>query len=243
MSNFEIATLKNLDILANEGFTVPMGKIPNRVFTTALLCVCFACLNALAMMIFRLVLETPLYLDTVFTAAAAFYGGLVPGVLTGLLTNFIITAIWFDGWEGAHFGVCNAIVALLTVLFVRLCPDELDLEREDLSLARRSRRLNRALYRVTALFLLAFALTAALSVSGGLIAFCIKTFTSGSVEIPGPEEFYAPPLSGMAWPALLVEIGSRIPVNVPDRLLTAFCGYALGRGLKTAARRLRRSRP
>jgi hypothetical protein len=128
-------------------------------------------------------------------------------------------------------------VALVTVLFVRLCPDELDLGREDLSPARRSRRLSGALYRLTTLFLLAFALTVALSVSGGFIAFCIKALTPG--PIPGPEEFYAPPLSGRGWPALLVEITSRIPVNVLDRLLTAFCGYALAWGLKAAARRRR----
>jgi hypothetical protein len=195
------------------------------------------------MLVFRLMLETPLYLDTVFTAMAAFYGGLWPGVLTGLLTNVIYTTIWFDGWGGYLFGICNAIVALVTVLFVRLCPDELDLGRATFSLARRSRRLSRVLYQVTALFLLAFALTVALSVSGGFIAFCIKALTPGPAEIPGPEEFYAPPLSARGWPALLVEITSRIPVNVLDRLLTAFCGYALAWGLKAAARRRRRVRP
>jgi hypothetical protein len=168
---------------------------------------------------------------------AAFYGGLWPGVLTGLLTNLIYNTIWFTGWGGYLFGICNGIVALVTVLFVRLCPDELDLGREDLSLARRSRRLYGVLYRVTALFLLAFALTAALSISGGFIAFCIKAFIPGSAGITGPEEFYAPHLAGRTLSVLLVEILSRIPVNVPDRLLTAFCGYALARGMKMAVRR------
>jgi hypothetical protein len=185
-----------------------------------------------------MILETPLYLDTVFTAMTAFYGGLGPGVLTGLLTNLIINTIWFTGWGGYLFGICNGIVALLTVLFVRLCPDELDLGREGLSLARWSRRLSRVLYRLTALFLLAFALTVALSISGGFVAFCIKAFIPSSADITGPEEFYAPPLAGRAWPALLVEIMSRIPVNVLDRLLAAFCGYALAWGM-TALRRLR----
>jgi hypothetical protein len=55
----------------------------------------------------------------------------------------------------------------------------------------------------------------------------------------GPEVFYAPPLTQRAWPALLVEMMSRIPVNMLDRLLTAFCGYALAWGLKTALRRRR----
>ncbi|MDR2745939.1 MAG: hypothetical protein LBB77_00705 [Treponema sp.] len=215
-----------------------MGKKPNRTFAIVLLCVFSACLNALAMLVFRLVLETPLYFDTVFTAMAAFCWGLWPGILTGLLTNFIINTVWFAGWGGYLFGICNGIVALVTVLFVRLCPDELDLEREDLSLG--SKRLYGVLYRVMALFLLAFALTAALSISGGFIAFCIKAFIPGSAGITGPEEFYALPLVGRTLSILLVEILSRIPVNVPDRLLTAFCGYALARGLKAAARRRRK---
>jgi hypothetical protein len=204
----------------------------------AVLCVFSVCLNALTMMVFRIILETPLYLDTVFTAAAAFYGGLVPGVLTGLLTNLIINTVWFSGWGVYLYGICNIIVAALTVLFVRLCPDELNLRREALPPARRSGRLSAALYRLTALFLLAFALVIALSVSGGIIAFCIKAFIPGSAGITGPEVFYALPLREGAWPALLVEITSRIPVNVPDRLLTAFCGYALAWALKAALRRM-----
>jgi hypothetical protein len=200
----------------------------------AVLCVSSALLNTFTMVVFRIMLKTPLYLDTMFTATAAFYGGLAPGVLTGLLTNLIIGTIWFTGWGDYLYAICNGIVAVVTVLFVRLCPEELDPAREDLSLARRSMRLYGVLYRVTALFLLAFALVVALSVSGGLIAFCIKAFIPNSVGGVGPEVFYAPPLTARAWPALLVEIMSRIPVNVPDRLLTAFCGYALAKGLKTA---------
>jgi hypothetical protein len=206
----------------------------------AVLCVLSALLNALTMMLFRITLETPLYMDTLFTAAAAFYGGLVPGVLTGLLTNLVIGTVWFTGWGDYLYAICNSIVAVVTVLFVRLCPEELDLRREDLPPARRSGRLNRGLYRVTALFLLAFALVVALSISGGLIAFCIKAFIPNSLGGVGPEVFYAPPLAARAWPALLVEMMSRIPVNVLDRLLTAFCGYALAWGLKTALRRYRR---
>jgi hypothetical protein len=118
----------------------------------------------------------------------------------------------------------------------------LDLGREDLPLTRRSGRLSATLFRFTVLFLLAFALVVALSVSGGIIAFCIKAFIPGSAGIMGPEVFYALPLSERAWPALLVEISSRIPVNVLDRLLTAFCGYALAWGLKRAFRRTAKGR-
>jgi hypothetical protein len=229
----------NLDILENWGFTANMDKNRSRVPAMALLCFFSALLNLLALLVFRNILGTPLYLDTVFTAAAAFYGGLVPGVVTGLLSNLIIGMVWFTGWGDYLFAICNGIVALVTVLFVRLCPEELDLWREDIPLTHRSGRLNRALYRITALFLLAFALVVALSISGGLIAFYIKAFIPTSSGGVGPELFYAPPLTGRAWPSLLVEIMSRIPVNVPDRLVTAFCGYALAWGLKTALRRLR----
>jgi hypothetical protein len=178
-----------------QGFTAGMDETRNRIPAIAVLCVFFACLNALTMMVFRIILETPLYLDTVFTAAAAFYGGLIPGVLTGLLTNLIINTVWFTGRGDYLYAICNGIVALVTVLFVRLCPDELDMRWEDLPPARRSRRLYGVLYCLTALFLLAFILVVALSVSGGLIAFCIKAFIPGSEGGVGPEVFYAPPLN------------------------------------------------
>jgi hypothetical protein len=99
----------NLDILANWGFIVPMAKTPNSVFGIVVLCVPSACLNALAMMVFRLMLETPLYFDTVFTVMAAFYGGLVPGVLTGLLTNLVINTVWFAGWGDTSLGYATAL--------------------------------------------------------------------------------------------------------------------------------------
>jgi hypothetical protein len=215
-----------------------MGKIRNRVLALAALCVFSALLNTLAAVALKTMLGMPLYLDTVFTAAAAFYGGLVPGLVTGLLTNLIINTVWFNGWTDYFYAICNCMVALVTVLFVRFCPDELDLGREDLPLTRRSGRLSMALYRLTALFLLAFALVVAVSVSGGIIAFCIKALTPGSAGMMGPEVFYVLPLSERAWPSLLVEITSRIPVNVLDRLLTAFCGYALAWTLKAVLRRM-----
>ncbi|MDR1617538.1 MAG: hypothetical protein LBS06_00650 [Treponema sp.] len=58
--------------------------------------------------------------------------------------------------------------------------------RRDLFSARRSGRLSGVLYQIAALFLLAFALVAALSVSGGIIAFCIKAFIPGSLGGVGP---------------------------------------------------------
>jgi hypothetical protein len=207
----------------------------------AVLCAVSACLNALAMMVFRLILKTPLYLDTMFTVSAAFYGGLWPGVLTGLLTNLIISTVRFTGWGVYLYTICNIIAALVTALLIRLCPNELDLW-DSLSPVRLSGGLSAALYRLTALFLLAFAQVVALSVSGGFIGFCIQRFIPGPAAVTGPEVFYAAPLKRMAWPSLLVEIIARIPVNVLDRLLTVFCGYALARGLKKALRRTAKPR-
>jgi hypothetical protein len=209
-----------------------MRGIRNKPLTVTVLCLIAAFLNVLAMLVFRIMLGAPLYLDTVFTAAMTFYGGLLPGVLTGAMTNLVIGTVWVPGRGDYLYTLCNITVALVTALFVRLCPDELDPGHEDLVVARRSRRLHGVLYRVTALFLLAFALAAALSVSGGLIAFCIKRFIAGSAGGVGPEQFYALSLKQSSLPALPVEILSRIPVNIIDRLVTVFCGYALARGLK-----------
>jgi hypothetical protein len=49
------------------------------------------------------------------------------------------------------------------------------------------------LYRITARFLLSFALATGISLSGGLVAFYIKQFIAGSAGGVGTERFYALP--------------------------------------------------
>jgi hypothetical protein len=180
----------------------------------------------------------PLYLDTVCTVALTFYGGLLWGLLTGALTNLIMQSIWITGWPDYLFALCNMAAALLTFLFIRLFPRELSLAPAGTALQEtalpeaapfpgKSRRLNRLLDRVVVLVFLSFASSVVLSLLGGLIAVIIKYRIAPALGGEGPEVFFRPVLLRKNLPAFFAEILSRIPVNIIDRLVSAFAGYGI----------------
>jgi hypothetical protein len=204
------------------------------------LCIAGALLNNFFYWLFVLKAGIPLYLDTGLTVALTFYGGAFWGVLTGVFTNLILHTVWFGGWGDYLFAFCNAAVALITALFIRLFPVELgsifrrgtkEPAPAGLSSAQpptlRSQRLKILMDRVIVLILLSFALCAAISLLGGIVASCIKFFVSSSHGGSGPELFFAPFLSRKNLPLFLVEALSRIPLNIIDRLVTVFGGYGI----------------
>jgi hypothetical protein len=79
--------------------------------------------------------------------------------------------------------------------------------------------------RVIALLILSFALCIAMSVLGGLSAALIKF--RASADIDGPEFFFNLALLRRNLPLVFVEILSRIPINVIDRLVSVFCAYGI----------------
>jgi hypothetical protein len=169
-----------------------------------------------------------LYLDTVFTVALTLSCGLFWGALCGALTNLICYSVWFWGWEAYLFALCNIATAFITAYFMRLFPRELGLVRktED-TISFKSTQLSRAMDKVIALMLLAFALCFAMSVMGGVI----------SAAIWGASSSYQYENSLLIWlgktmftentPTVVTEIVARIPVNMIDRIITAFAGYGI----------------
>jgi hypothetical protein len=86
--------------------------------------------------------------------------------------------------------------------------------------------------RAIVLILLSFALCVVISVMGGFFATLINLIqghelaeTSGIIGVPEMNFKFA--LVRKGFPALLVEIGSRIPINILDRLLSSFVAFAL----------------
>ena len=75
----------------------------------------FGVINALLSQLTK-VIETPLFLDSIFTAAAALVMGLIPGVLTAVWTHFFME--FFNGFNGECF--IWVIVSLGTVLSMRV---------------------------------------------------------------------------------------------------------------------------
>jgi hypothetical protein len=200
----------------------------------AVLAVACAVCNVLISMVFVRWLGLPLYLDTLFTMTVAFLGGPFWGALTGFFTNMMLHSIWYGGPLYYLFTLCNIAVALVTALFVRLFPAELDVSASAAVPASKSQRFVSLLDRCIVLILLSFSLCLSISLLGGLTGTLIKTIIPDPNS--GTELRFLPTLIRKNLPLVLVETLSRIPVNVIDRPVSAFCAYLTARLLWRAAR-------
>ena len=203
------------------------------------LCLAGAVLNIALNRLSSLV-ALPLFMDTVLTVALTFYGGLFWGILCGALTHLIHNMIWSGGWEMSLYVLCSMATAFLTWLFIRFFPRELDLSSRHAKyeqmlrtagIERQSGKLVKVMDRAIVLTLLSFALCLAMSVMGGLITAIILEINSSLHD----QRVFGGMLSDTMFspniPVLVVEITARIPINIIDRLITAFAGYAIALGL------------
>jgi hypothetical protein len=192
----------------------------------------------------------PLYLDTILTVSLTLTGGLFWGLLTGALTNIITTTLYFSGWVVGLFIICNMATALVTWLFIRFFPRELNLsigrppagrlsvgqgaempEPPSTSQRLSSRRLAEVINRMIILILLSFCLCLVISVLGGVIAAFIQRINPALSGKPYLTGDLTATMFGQNIPKTLAEILSRIPVNIVDRLITAFAGFGIAVGM------------
>ena len=204
------------------------------------LCLAGALLNIMLNKL-SLLVGLPLFMDTVLTVALTFHGGLFWGTLCGVLTHLIYYTIWFEGWEMSLYTLCSIATALITWLFIRAFPRELDLSSRyakyeqklhTAGIERKSGKLVKLMDRAMVLTLLSFALCIAMSIMGGLITAIILEINSslqGQRAFGGilSDTMFSPNI-----PVIVVEIAARIPINIIDRLITAFSGYAIALGVK-----------
>jgi hypothetical protein len=179
-------------------------KNPLVLFTLSL---AGAALNMILSFLFRLVLRLPLFMDTLFTMALTFSGGLFWGTLTGVLSTFAYCFINGMAWTEYLYALCNVAIALITALFIRLFPGELGFP------VRRT-----ILDRVIVLIILSFILSIVISLMGGIIAAYIPLYEGA--QIPFRLELVRRGFSRVG-----VEVLARIPLNIIDRLISAFGAY------------------
>jgi uncharacterized membrane protein len=189
-----------------------------------------ALLNVLVCLFLRGLLGVPLFLDTALTMAVTFYGGVFWGILTGALTNLIMQSVFFYGWPYYLYTLCNMAVALVTAIFIRWFPQELHIDGTKKLLPKsqgQSQWFQDLMGRAIVLVLLSFALCLVISVLGGLCAMIIKAFNPLVHNPVDPELNFSLALVRRNMPGFIIEIGSRIPVNLLDRLISSFAGYGL----------------
>ena len=172
----------------------------------------------------------PLFLDTILTVSVTLVAGLFWGILCGMLTNIVHHSIWFWGWDAYLFTICNIATAYITWLFMRAFPHELQFLKPSRPVMLKSSRLNMAIGRIVVLMLLSFALCLAMSILGGLLAALIIALEPSRLGLWGVSALLSDTF-GYGLPRILVEILSRIPVNIIDRLIVAFGGYGIARAI------------
>ena len=198
-----------------------------KIIGSFIFCIAGALLNMIVFRVFISMMGLPLYLDTIFTIAVTLMCGPLWGGLTGALTNIISITVF--GWEWYLFALCNIATALITWLFVRLFPRELDLRINAAVYQTGSSRLSAVMDRFIVLTLLSFALCLAMSILGGCISVFIGFFKA-SAESTNPAA--VPTMFHRNIPILLNEILSRIPINIIDRFISAFAAFGVALGLR-----------
>ena len=173
------------------------------------------------------VARLPLYLDTVFTAAACFSLGLWPGLFTGPFLGLVTTIIWYQfilgqielAWTSAVFTLCIVAEVLLICFFCK----KLLRTHEAAFLAKPS--LPSFIALAPLLLTLVALACIVVSITGGLIDFALTLFTTLRPQFP--EDAFKLGLLRNNMTVLASAILSRIPINIVDRFFVIFGGYGI----------------
>jgi hypothetical protein len=191
-----------------------------------------ALLNLGTMLLVQNVLHAPLFMDTMFTVACTFVGGLPWGLATAVLTHLISNPALGAPPPAYLYTFCNIAVAFLTCLFIRLFPGERRIAGGAGNDGKQW-QISTLLDRITFFFILSLAMCFFMSIMGSIISTIIEVFFT-SWEAYDAETFIFRRMlvrkigENRSGPALLlIEILCRIPVNIMDRLLSVYGGYGI----------------
>jgi len=174
-----------------------------------------------------------LYLDTIFTAAAAFAGGLVSGLISAVLTTVFYGLEYTIRTGTPYFGayylymLCSIAVALLVRLFARFFPNECDNVRV---IGGRDEPFNGKSKQGSFFIMLAilsFVMCIVVSILGGLISAGITTVTGVIDQSGPPETFFRLAFIEQGFNLTGSEILARFPVNIADKTIAVFVGYGI----------------
>ena len=174
-----------------------------------------------------------LYLDTIFTAAAAFSGGLIPGLISAVLTTVMYGIEYFIENGTPYFGayylymLCSIAIVLLVRLFARFFPAECESVRVigGQGLSYNGKISQGSLFIMLAVLSLVMCIV--VSIIGGFISAGITVFT-GVVDKSGPPEtYFRLGFIRQGFSLTMSEILARIPVNIADKPIAVFGGYGI----------------
>ena len=163
----------------------------------------------------------PLFVDTVFTAAVTFYAGLIPGLATALLT-------WITGFAIKDDIVTPFVLCSLAevVLIFLLKPEALNIRGLD----KVDKSISLATVLGQLLILYSIACVAA-SILGGFIDYVFYTALPNTKPSYSAEDTFKELLLQGPLPVPVMNIFSRLPVNLIDRFIVIAGGYFISLAL------------
>jgi hypothetical protein len=196
------------------------------VWKIVVLCIVSGFLNTAVSHFIGTVWGLPLYLDTLFTVAMFFTAGLIPALGTALLLP-LITSIRYifimdlqikEIWGVYPFVTCVIFEVLLVFAF-----------RKKISPLDSAFRKNPSLFNFINMAPLLLLITVldciVVSVSGGIIDFCLSAFSVPKAF--DPEDSFKLGLLRNNVPVIAAAILSRIPINIVDSIFVIFGGYGV----------------
>ncbi|MDR2110036.1 MAG: hypothetical protein LBP32_01875 [Spirochaetaceae bacterium] len=201
-------------------------------------------LNLGAMLLVQDVLCLPLFMDTMFTAAFTFFGGLPCGIATAVVTHLVINPLMSTYLPNYLYSLCSVAVVLITAFFIRLFPEECSAGKGSRAWGNPRCGDSGIFDCIAVLFVLSLVMCVALSLLGGIISTILETFFTTLSAHDATIFIFRRILVrkfGGSWtgPALLaVEVLCRVPVNILDRFISVFGGYGFARALTTLTARI-----
>ena len=182
-----------------------------------------------------------LYLDTIFTVAATFVGGIVPGLISAVLTTVIYGMVYFIE-NGTHYFGANYLYifcSITMVLLVRLFAYFFQTECESVRVIGGQDKPYNGKILQSPLFImltiLSLVMCFVISVMGGLISAGITSVT-GVVDKSG---WFRLGFIMQGFSLTASEILARIPVNIADKPIAVFGGYGIALLVKKIVNRVK----
>ncbi|MDR0465172.1 MAG: hypothetical protein LBG94_08695 [Treponema sp.] len=194
---------------------IKKAQIKTTLAKTTVICITAAALNHLIFPLFVYLLKLPLFVDTVFTAAVTFSAGLIPGIITAVLT-------WVIGFTIKNGIIHPFIICSIAEVFIIFLLRPAVVNQQGLNEERKRAGFVNVLAR---LMLIYITVVVVISIMGGLIDFIFYTLLANTKADYSAEDAFKEWLFQSSPSVLVMNILSRLPVNITDRFIVVFGGY------------------
>ncbi|MDD5928667.1 MAG: hypothetical protein PUC37_02580 [Spirochaetales bacterium] len=188
------------------------GKIKSSPFTYSLkwqipLGIIFACLN-IGVNYLQNFNPVPLYMDTIFTISASFFGGIC-GIISGLLYHITTTIIYSKVplWS-LVWAICSLTIVLIIRVYIKI----------------------RKKIEIPDLILLVFLISLIVSIEGATIFTVLNVFTGYNED--SQVKFMYALLSSNSISVFISAWLPRVPVNILDKAISICIGWLSFKGIK-----------